>query len=182
MAKQSDWDAALAHRYRTTHDGPTVPGVTTAINIIDKAGSKWAAAKLTAAYTYESYGQWDGFESISDFLKHCTGHFDRVWRDKAARGTRVHDVAERWVRGETVDVPMSDSGYVDALEAFHKEFRPNFRLAEKVVLNRELGYGGRFDFVADLKDLGVVLGDFKTGASPRPQRTLSRLLHISTAI
>lgn len=111
MAKgDSDYAAALKHQYRVVHNGPTVPGVTTAINVLDKPGMPWAAAKLTAEFTYEQYGQWDGFDSISDFLKNCTGHFDRVWRDKAARGTRVHDVAERWVRGETVDVPMSDSG------------------------------------------------------------------------
>lgn len=167
MARQSDWDAALSHRYRTTHDGPTVPGVTTAINIIDKAGLKWAAAKLTAEFTYESYGQWDGFESVSDFLKHCTGHFDRVWRDKAATGTRVHDVAERWTNGESVDVSLADQGFVDALEAFHKQYQPRFLMAERVVLNESLGFGGRFDFIAELEGIGTVLGDYKSG-SKRP--------------
>lgn len=165
---KSDYESALAHRYRVTPGGPTVPGVTTCIGIIEKPGLKWAAAKIVAAYTYERYGQWDGFESIEDFLKHCTGEFDRQWREKASRGTRVHDVAERWARGEEVSVPLADAGYVDALEAFHSAYRPKFLLIESIVLNPELNFGGRLDFVAQLGDEGTFLCDIKTGDSKRP--------------
>jgi|SRR5665213_248038 len=167
---KSDYDNALAHKYRVEHDGDFVPGVTTAINILDKPGLKWAAAKLTAEYTFdyavnETINPTDTPDE--EILKHCTGHFDRVWRDKAATGTRVHDVAERWTNGESVEVSLADQGFVDALEAFHKEFKPRFLMAERVVLNKTLGFGGRFDFIGYLEGIGVVLGDYKSG-SKRP--------------
>lgn len=165
--RDSDYEAALKHRYRVVHDGPTVPGVTTCIGIIEKPGLKWAAAKLTAKYTFDSVQELNWVDEDS-FLTHCAGHFDRVWREKAARGTRVHDVAERWARGEEVSVPLADAGYVDALEAFHSAYRPRFLLIESIVLNPELNFGGRLDFVAQLGDEGTFLCDIKTGGSKRP--------------
>ena len=169
----SDYEAATRHKYRLEANGPTVPGVTTVINILDKPGLKWAAAKITAEYTLNGY--WPESPTRDELVRHCTGEFDREWREKAARGTRVHAVAEAWARGETVDVSLADSGFVDACEHFHETFKPQFALTECVVLNRNIGYGGRFDFIADLKGVGVVMGDWKTGG----QRPLEAALQAS---
>src|ERR1035441_1808676 len=129
----SDLEAAAKHKYRLEANGPTVPGVTTVIGETTPIrGLPWAAAKITAQYTYDyTLGMvvslntgLDDHQTDEEILKHCTCEFDRQWRAKAQRGTRVHDVAERWSRGETVDVTMEDSGFVDALENFHKDKKP----------------------------------------------------------
>src|ERR1035437_8518611 len=169
----SDYEAATRHKYRLEANGPTVPGVTTVINILDKPGLKWAAAKITAEYTLNGY--WPEFPTRDELVRHCTGEFDREWREKAARGTRVHAVAEAWARGETVDVSLADSGFVDACESFHEVYQPKFLLIEKAVLNAEYGYGGRFDFIARLKGQGTALCDIKTGS----QRPLENALQAS---
>jgi hypothetical protein len=164
---RSDYERALAHNYCIEPGGPNVPGVTTAIGIIDKPGLKWSAAKIVAEYMMEN--DWSGstIGTRDEFVKHCTAEFDRQWREKAATGTRVHDVAERWTNGESVDVSLADQGFVDALESFHKQYKPRFLMAERVVLNKTLRFGGRFDFIAELEGIGTVLGDYKSG-SKRP--------------
>jgi len=203
----------MNHKYRVTSGGEFVPGVTTIIGIIDKPAFKWTSAKIAAETAIENMrrkrtivpvhrkklASYRGNNSTSVknrelatfgtdneiFVHYCRGEFDRQWRAKATRGNRVHDVAERWTRGEDVDVIEEDSRYVDALEAFHLQYRPIFLLTECVVLNdslvdedgNPLHYGGRFDAIAILHHevwdeetgeshwevLGTFLLDYKTG-------------------
>jgi len=185
MAKKlSDLEAALRHQYRVEPGGPTVPGVTTVINIIDKPALMWSAAGIaaqTALYehgrrrtiirrhrkTLTALGKKEremGFNGSDDevFIHYCRGEFRRQWDAKMERGTRVHAVAEAWTKGESVDVLPEDSGFVDALEAFHREMKPTFLEAELVVLNPDYSYGGRFDAICEMKG-GTFLIDYKTG-------------------
>jgi hypothetical protein len=166
--------------------GPTVPGVTTVLNIVDKPALMWSASKIaaeTALYehsrkrtivrrhrkTLTALGKKEremGFNGSDDevFIHYCRGEFRRQWDAKAERGTRVHAVAEAWTKGESVDVRFEDSGYVDALEAFHRDCNPDFIHAELVVLNDIYAYGGRFDAIVELdKPYGRFLIDYKTG-------------------
>lgn len=196
MAKKelTDFDYALKHKYRVESGGDFVPGVTTAIGIIDKPALVWSAAEIAARCATENsrrkksivkkHREWLAssrgksattkrkhelaqFGSDDDVFVHwARGEHDRVWRAKAERGTRVHDVAERWARGEEVDVLDEDNGFVDALESFHFQYRPRFIMAERIVLNRQLGYGGRFDAIAELSGNGIegrFMLDWKTG-------------------
>lgn len=171
--KQSDYANALNHKYRVESMGIFVPGVTTAIGILDKPGLKWAASKITA----QTLGDWvKGLDSlpwpdeIDVQVAQAYGEFDRVWREKANKGNRVHHIAECWTRRETVEVRQSDAGFVDALESFHHGYQPEFLYTESVVVNRSFTYGGRFDFIGRLNGPlahGVYLCDFKSG-SKRP--------------
>jgi hypothetical protein len=190
----SDFDQAMRHKYRVESGGPFVPGVTSVINIADKAGLKWASSKIAAetavinsrkkrtivpahrAKLAASKGKTESAiknrtlaENGTDdeiYIHFCRGEFDRQWRAKATRGNRVHDVAERWSRGEAVEVLDEDSKYVDALETFHKLYKPKFHYVECVVLNRERKYGGRFDGITELDGPGaegLYWIDYKSG-------------------
>jgi len=190
----SDFDQALRHKYRVEPGGAFVPGVTSVISIADKPGLRWASSKIAAetavlnsrkkrtivpahrAKLAASKGKTDSAiknrtlaENGTDdeiYVHFCRGEFDRQWRAKATRGNRVHDVAERWSRGEAVEVLDEDSKYVDALETFHKIYKPKFKHVECVVLNREFSYGGRFDCIVELDGPGaegLMMGDWKTG-------------------
>jgi hypothetical protein len=184
----SDFDQALRHKYRIEPNGSFVPGVTTIIGILDKPALKWSASGIAAETAVnesrrkrtivarhrkrlsvlgkkERELSYNG--SDHDVYVHfCRGEFDRQWRAKAARGTRVHEVAEKWSAGEAIDVRLEDSKYVDALEQFHKEYHPKFRLVECIVTNPQYRYGGRFDGVVELDGpgtYGTYLIDYKTG-------------------
>ncbi len=184
MAK-TDYEMALAHKYRVESGGEIVPGVTSCIGIMDKPALKWSSAKIAAQTAvdhmdtmYEIASSYrdtllksknpDNVElglngPDEDVYAHwCRGSFDRVWREKANRGTRVHDVAERWVKGETVEVPLSDQGFVDALESFFTTHKPKVLMSERVVVHLILEYGGRFDAIMEI-DGKLYLIDFKTG-------------------
>lgn len=171
--RQSDYANALKHRYRVETMGEFAVGVTTAISILDKPGLKWASSRITA----DTFGEWAKSLDvlppdyvIEEQVDRVYREFDRVWRDKADRGNRVHEIADRWTRGETVEVRDSDAGFVDALEDFHHAFKPEFLLTESIVLNQLHGYGGRLDFIGRLSFQDrrvVVMGDYKSG-SERP--------------
>ena len=191
---KTDFDYALQHKYRVVTGGEFVPGVTTIIGVNDKPALKWAAAAIAAEAAIENgrrkrtivdnHRKWlcqsKGKTASSEkkrtlgnagsdnevYAHWCRGEFDRQWRAKADRGTRVHDVAERWSRGEAVSVPDSDIGFVNALETFHLEYLPKFHEVECIVINREHSYGGRFDAICSLHDrdtAGTYLIDYKTG-------------------
>ena len=195
MGKSSDLAAALRHRYRVEPNGEYVPGVTTAIGILDKPALKWTSSKIAAetavansrrkrtivpkhrAKLIATKGKTPKAErdralgtfgtDLEIYVHWCRGEFQRQWNAKADRGTRVHDVAEAWSKGQTVTVPRSDSGYVDALEAFYRDYRPKFRLVECVVLSPTHRYGGRFDGIVELDGpdaQGLFLIDWKTGS------------------
>jgi hypothetical protein len=87
-------------------------------------------------------------------------------RDAAAvRGTEVHGLAERIVKGERVDVPDELAGHVDAALSFVDQWRPAPVLVESVVASRTHKYAGTLDLVADLPDGRRALLDYKTAAS-----------------
>ena len=158
----SDLEAASRHRYRLEANGPTVPGVTTVIGETTPIRAlPWSASEIGARTALDYFEDRHKFANDEDFIHWCRGQFDREWKAKAQRGTRVHDVAERWSRGETVDVTMEDSGFVDALENFHKDKKPVWIMAERVVVNHK-GFGGKFDAIGSWDGL-TVLVDWKSG-------------------
>ena len=156
---KSDYEEAVNHKYRTVTGGPKIPGVTSVIGIIDKPALKWASAKIAATTAVDLYPE---MRDRDEFIHLCRGEFDRVWREKAKRGNRVHSVAEEWARGNTVEVPLSDQGFVDALESFYRDHTPVTLMAERIVAHSYLGYGGRFDAIMEI-DGSRFLIDFKTG-------------------
>src|SRR5690606_28484515 len=86
-------------------------------------------------------------------------------RDEAAvRGTAVHDLAERVIHGEEVEVPEHLAGYVEGYVRFLDEFDVEPLLTERSVGNRAHWYAGRFDAIVRIPRWreGVGLLDLKT--------------------
>ena len=87
-------------------------------------------------------------------------------RDTAGiRGTAVHDIAERIIHGQPVDVPEELYPYVDGYVRFLDAFRVEPVLVEKTVAHRGMGYAGRFDAIVRLPGLhgdAPVMMDLKT--------------------
>lgn len=156
-----------SHRYRL--DGAWVPGVTTLIGKgLPKPAIPYWAAKSVAEFVADNRGDvesmWDkGRGPMVAYLK------ETPWQkrdDAAARGTEVHDLAERVVNGESVQVPehLADlvTGYVEWLDAFQVE--PI--LTEQAAANRKWQYAGKFDAIVRMGNGplagATVLVDWKT--------------------
>jgi hypothetical protein len=206
MAKDdTDLSYAMKHKYRVLPNGDFVPGVTTVMDVVDKPAFKWSASGIAAdaainnsrrkksivakhrAWLVNAKGKTDsaikkrtlGNAGTDNevFAHWCRGEFNRQWKAKGARGNRIHDHALAWSNGEDVDVLDEDAGFMDALEEFHRLYRPVFHKVENVVLNDEYEFGGRFDCIATLHHwvwkheknvevwevLGTFLCDYKTG-------------------
>jgi hypothetical protein len=144
--------------------------VTEVLECLPKPGMSFAAAKETALYA-AFHTDWQKL-SMDEAVKNLTRHHSGVWDGRAAMGTLIHAVNERYFDGSGVDLgyeitqlmeteskartwkardPQSvfdDAvGYVLGLEKWWNDYRPNGLWAEGVV--REPGICiGQFDMLA----------------------------------
>lgn len=164
------------HTYRL--DGVIVPGVTTIIGVLDKpAIPKWAAAQVAefvadnpdAVETLRSTGR-DGMVAALKGIP---------WQrrdDAAARGTTIHDFAERILRGEDVEIDDDDPllPVVEQAIAFMTEWGIEPLLIEQAVASREHQWAGTLDLIAryrrpDTGHEGVAIFDWKSGKALYPE-------------
>lgn len=160
------------------------PSVTTIIGALDKPGLPWAAARETAmrAVYHEDWRDMDPAQAVDLLRRHHRG----VWDGRAAVGTLVHAVNERWAAGEDADVDQmigdaleSDRaaagwraepalfadvvhGYLDGLERFWHEWTPEQHEVEAVVRMPGV-YVGQRDWRCRMGGRGWLL-DLKTTA------------------
>lgn len=158
------------HGYKI--DGQKVDGVTTLIKDgLPKPAIPYWAARTVAEYVADNLDQVAGMgdmgrASIVAALKEIP------WtkRDQAAaKGTEVHDLAERLADGQEVEVPEHLAGYVEACLAFLDDYDVKAIRLEAPVGSRKWRYGGTADLLADVRlpdgsRVRAVL-DYKTGAS-----------------
>lgn len=154
---------------RATHwyvdaNGLKVPGVTTILKDgIPKPALVGWGIKSVAEYALD---HWDDLAGLapSERLKTLKGA-PYADRDAAAqRGTEVHALAERLVRGEEIDVPDELAGHVESYVRFLDDWDPQPVLVERTVVNYAIGYAGTLDLVADLGGRRLLL-DVKTNRS-----------------
>ncbi len=161
-----------AHRY--TLDGRPIPSVTTLL----KAGmptpalTQWAARSVAEWVTDNG----DKVEQLRGLSRAAmVAELKQVpWtaRDRAAvRGTDVHSLAERLVKGEQVEVPEHLDDYVTAYVRWLDEWNPQPVLVETFVFSRKHWYAGRFDLLARIRD-ELWLLDVKTAAGVYPDNAL----------
>ena len=154
------------HRYEL--DGRKVDGVTTLLKdglpkpaLVGwgiKSVAEYVADNLDAVYSMQPMGR----EAVVAALKQAP----YTQRDAAARrGTEVHTLAERLIRGEPVDVPDALAGHVDSYVRYLDEWKPEPMLVERPVGNRAGWYAGTLDTVVRLPDGRVCLDDIKTTRS-----------------
>lgn len=168
------------YRGKQTHsytiDGQRADGVTTVMSkALPKPALTYWAARCVAEYVV------DRFDDTADIV----GSLSRdkavnelkgvPWsqRDEAAAtGTEVHDLAERLVKGEEVEVPEQLAGFVDSYVQFLNDWKPRPVLVEATVASRKWMVAGTLDLVADLPNGRRALMDLKTGKGVYPDVAL----------
>lgn len=155
-----------SHRYKL--DGQWVPGVTTILGkaIPKPALTKWAAKSVAEFVAYNP-----------DTVQNLWAAGDRAaiaalkevpWQsrdDAAARGTEVHDLAERYLKGEEIHVPDAILGHVESCAQFISDWQIQPILIEETVGSRQHKYAGKLDLVADSKYAPTAIFDWKTTKS-----------------
>ena len=155
-----------SHRYKL--DGEWVAGVTTVLgqSIPKPQLTKWAArsvAEWVAQNKSTVMGLYEAGEApMVAMLKEIP------WQslgEAAVRGTEVHDLAEKYVLGQEIDVPDHLVGYVESCAAFIDDWGIKPVLVEQTVGSREHKYAGKLDLVADSKYGQRAIFDWKTTKS-----------------
>jgi len=153
------------HRYKI--DGRWATGVTTALNGVpkDEALKRWAA-RLVAEYAVTNYGLVGRMidESGEAHTRHYLAEIPNARRDSAAiRGTEVHALAEKYIRGEEVEVPDRLLPYVEGYAAWVEDWQPKSMHEELVVASRSHMIAGTLDSISYIPSLDAVcLIDYKT--------------------
>lgn len=155
-------------------DGFTVnrPSITNtpypSVSVIKQAWPKfltdWAAG-AAAKYAVEHQDAWRQLPD-DDAVELITKAAVRQ-RDRAAkRGSDVHSIIESLALGHRPDYMLIDDSvqpYVPCIERLVRDLRIKPVVAEAVVFNHAIGYGGTFDMIAETVH-GVGLLDWKTRA------------------
>lgn len=138
------------HSYRL--DGKPVPGVTTIIGVLDKpALVKWSAGEVAAFVAdqpslVDLMAEKGGRDPLLAFLK-AVPYQKRD--NAAARGTTFHDLAERILLGQEVEVPPEQVGMVESALRFMDDYSIEPTLVEAMVASREHWYAGKADLFAN---------------------------------
>lgn len=153
---------ANVHRYWL--DGKPIPGVTTLIKggLPAPALVYWSA-KSVAEWVADHPDECESLRSMGRY-KMVAALKETPWetRDTAAvRGTEVHVLAEKLIKGEEVEIPPHLTGHVDGYVRYLDTFEPTPILTEKSCANRQHRYAGRFDLIAEI-DGTVWMLDNKT--------------------
>lgn len=171
-----------AHRY--TLDGKHVPGVTTIIGCLDKpAIPKWAA-KQVALYVAENADAVETLRTLGEGAM-TKALADVPWKrrdDAADRGTTIHDIAERLLLDEDVDVPDELVPVAEHLLQFFDDWHIEPILLESAVGSREHWYAGTLDLIAkyrrpDTGDEGVAIMDYKSGKAIYPETAMQMVAY-----
>ena len=166
-------DRGKSHSYYLlTEDGKLgakLPGVTTLIGggLPKPALPNWAAKKAAE----KAVDQWAELAKLPPSAR-LESIKRAPWEDRdmaAARGTEVHQLAERLLLGEEVYVPDAIAGHVESAVRFLDDYRVRPIVTETTVFSVEHAYAGTLDmvFTSDLPEHEgkVILGDWKTGRS-----------------
>lgn len=155
-----------SHRYRL--DGKWCPGVTTLINGgLPNPALKYWSAKTVAEWVADNRNTVGGMYSMGRGPM-VAALKEIPWQkrdDAGVRGTAVHALAERLVRGDEVEVPEHLGGYVDACVRFLDEWKPTPLIVERPLGHRADWWCGTPDMFATLPDGRTILFDWKTAAS-----------------
>lgn len=141
-----------SHHYVDDATGHRVPGVTTILGdgIPKPALINWAA-NATIEYAIDNWEDLTG-KTPSVRTKELSGARYAAKDVAANRGTQVHGIAEKLIRGDRVAIPDGLAGYVESYVRFLDEFDARAVLVERTCYNAAHAYCGTFDLVADLLD------------------------------
>lgn len=138
------------HWYVDEDTGIKVPGVTSIVGdgLPKPALINWSG-DATADYALNN---WDTLAAMppADRLKAMKGGRYATRDEAANRGTQVHRLADRLIRGEQVTVPAGLEGYVKSYVQFLDDFDVQPVHVEAVVYSETNAHVGTLDLIADL--------------------------------
>ena len=146
-ARRRNYGKNHAYYLETARGEVKLDGVTTLIgNGIRKPAIENWSGNVTAEYAVNN---WDalGQMPVADRLKKLQKARFESRDEAAARGTAVHNLAERIVAGEEVEVPDELVGRVNAAVAFLNDWQVESILNEATVWSEAGLYGGTLDGV-----------------------------------
>lgn len=133
--------------------GLKIPGVTSTI------GDGWPKGEGLTTWAVEKTVDYvlDHFDELTAMKpsERRTTLMDARWKAvnrAAARGTKVHAVADRLIHGEEVPIPEGLEGYVASAVAFLDEWEVEPVAVEFTVWSEEWRWAGTADLIADLTD------------------------------
>jgi hypothetical protein len=100
-------------------------------------------------------------DAAVDLIKNAS---NRAKNFAAAKGTEIHNLAQRVTAGEPVEVPDAIAGYVDAYLAFLSDWSYQAIATEGSCASRRWQYAGAFDTMGTLAGQMAII-DIKTGGS-----------------
>lgn len=151
------------HRYKI--DGQWAIGVTTALKGVPKEALKYWSAGVVADFALSNLRQvsWTLESAGYGPARKMLTALPNEKRDTAGtRGTLVHELAERYIRDEEIEVSDEVMPYVQAYAAYISDFNPIPVHEELVVANRAHMYAGRLDSIQQVPSLGLIQVDYKT--------------------
>ena len=154
--------------YQGQHGLADVPGVTSIMKNIDKAGIGFGRARQAALCAWEDIDKlvgWVRDDNQKAFIDHVRNAAGRVWGSAADLGTEVHGLAESRFKFEDLGhIRPKHAGFVEQLDKFIKDFKVEPLEIEATAWNESVGYAGTIDLIARVGGETIVL-DIKTGAS-----------------
>lgn len=161
-------DTARGHYYEDAA-GQRVPGVTTIIGdgVPKPALINWAAT-ATAEYALNN---WDRLSDAQPAvrLKELNGARYAEKDAAANRGTEVHRIAERLIKGERVEIPDALAGHAESYVRFLDEFQVEAVHVEFGVASYKHNYAGTGDLICWVTmadgSRRLILADAKTNRS-----------------
>jgi len=97
--------------------------------------------------------------TVTQIVAPCS---DWYTSESAERGTFVHLVAARLMRGQSATIPTKWDGYAHALNSWLEAMRPTWTHIEKRLVHPTYDYNGRPDGIGVCR-LGPFVVDYKTG-------------------
>ena len=153
--------------YCDTRTGEMVPSVTNILKVIHKEEIESWKIRMAADHANLN---WDEMETWhpSQRKEAMTGAHQAYSDEKAALGTLVHAVCEKFIKGIPAEIPREASSYMTQFTRFMMEKRPVWVESEVTVWSRSLEYAGTADFIAQIDGL-TWLVDIKTGKGVYPE-------------
>jgi hypothetical protein len=151
-----------SRRYCHPVTGEIVPSVTTVMDVaIAKPKLISWAARQAAQYAVSNWSSLGEMPPVLRAQEISEAH-SRTAQSAADKGEMVHELIDKWNKGEAMEVPKGVSAQVNQFVDFMMTRQPVFIENEVTVWSRTYGYAGTADWIAEI-DGKVVLGDNKTG-------------------
>lgn len=132
--------------------GEQVPSVTTILGVVNKPALPRWAAKMTAEYAVANRKTWESLDdrAATELLK---GSPWRSMNDAADKGTSIHGIAEKLLRGERIEYVQPGTEHAcQSVAEFITAVQPKPVGIEVTVWSHKHKYAGTLDLLAMIDD------------------------------